>query len=314
MPTYRERAELSANRLERVQLEDGRFLYSVHPDRGIERRDNLVRQAGCAYALAFASRREAAARTLRFLSDNARTSVSGDLFVPEPGRTRGKLGVVALAALAGLSEMEPTLRQAQRPDGSFRCWLGDGPLPRDGTKADYYPGQTLLALARGGEHDVVARSFDWSRGRFRSAPSPAFVGWQALAWTAEAEHLPEAPAFVFELVDWLLQFQLTRRWRSREHDGGFSFGTAPGSSSLVYAEAVLAGLNTAHVAGDVKREARYAHAARNALAFCARLQLLEGPEDCCGGFTRSLTDAEMRCDNDQHAITAFLTAAELLQS
>jgi hypothetical protein len=329
---YLERAELAANRLLRVQLADGRFLYSVHPARETEQADNLVRQAGCAYALALASRHdvssatdyaEAAARTLRFMSKEARISANGDLFVPDPKRERGKLGVIALIALAlnscdgtefaGLAEQaETTLRRAQRADGSFRCWLGYERLPPDGTKADYYPGQALLALSRAGAHDVVDRSFTWSRERFRSDPAPAFVGWQALAWANEVEHFGDAAGFVFEMIDWLLRSQVGRKRFTAEHSGGFSFGSPPGAASLVYAEAVLAGVRAARQAGDDKRSRRYTRAATEALSFCARLQLRGVNGDCDGGFTRSLTDLEVRCDNDQHAITAFLTGAELL--
>jgi hypothetical protein len=324
-------ADACVDRLLRVQRPSGAFLYETHPNGDLQSEaDSLVRQAGCAYALGYAAKRcsdatragsifAAAARTLCYLRDRAEHSAAGEFFIPEPGQRRGKLGTIALAALAfhelsAPPELETfaqqaaeTIRSAQRPDGSFRCWLGDGKLPADGSKANYYPGEALLALARASEVAAVQQSFSWARARFRVAPEPSFVGWHALVWSTTDR--PEWAAFVFEQVDWLLRHQVRRSPQS----GGFSFGRPPGAASIVYTEAVLGGLRAALTHGDARRAARYEAAAARALAFCLRLQLPPtlAHRNAAGGFTRNLTDQTVRCDNDQHALTALLTAAEL---
>jgi hypothetical protein len=130
--------------------------------------------------------------------------------------------------------------------------------------------------------------------------------------------MSEIYQFVFEQVDWLLLFQHTEgRGSPREYWGGFKFPTSPNFSSATYVEAILRACDLASLAADSGRVRRYREAALQGLEFLLRLQVLPGteaffpqPQLATGATTASLESFEMRCDYDQHFLTACLTAVD----
>jgi AMMECR1 domain-containing protein len=337
----------AAEYLVRNQLADGGYLYRYRPLEGRGSNDdvNVVRAAGCAYAIAYAASAFAGAREHRRWRASAGLAVAGlaaraapangNMIIPDADTAdTGKLGAVALLALAA-SYLEgdavadcytaaiATLKRARRDDGTFRCRLGeDGD---DGSAVDFYPGQALLALsgaaARGDEESTsIARgAFARYRDHFRRYPRSAFVLWQSDAWlrfaALDAGRREEYEAFVDEQMDWLLQ------WQIADDDGlgaggGFSGdGSAPRVSSLVYAEAIWRAAFAAGRRGDMARNERYRMAATSAMRFCARLRIdeellpyLPDPSRSLGGFVASSSDYEIRSDYAQHAITCGLAA------
>ena len=164
----RARVRLAADRLLAVQSADGYYLYRFHPFKNQEESGpgNLVRQAGCAYALARAAdaaedseRRSLLAASAGRVLDALLGRIvveGGTVFIedlPKAGKpVRGKLGTIALTlaavqspSLAGRYETERTrlveaILACQRADGSFRCtagqhlrgrrWQEPGLLPR----------------------------------------------------------------------------------------------------------------------------------------------------------------------------------------
>jgi hypothetical protein len=147
------------------------------------------------------------------------------------------------------------------------------------------------------------------------------VGWHADAWSRAAllDSNQEYAEFVFEQIDWLLQFQLQSQDRPFT-SGGFSWnGKPPGYSSIVYTEALARGTALAHKCGD-KRWLKYGDAFRAGMAFCSRLRLTSeqsiffpDPERAIGGMATSLSDFEVRSDVVQHAITLGLAALDIME-
>lgn len=216
-----EGARLAADRLMNVQGGDGYYLYKFHPFSGRQTPGpgNLVRQAGCAYAMARAAdsaaepgRRDVLAASAGKAADALLRRVVlelGRVFVIDLSRPRapvhGKLGTLALtlATLQRRSMDEryrPERQQLtegilswQRPDGSFQCRTDSTSVAADGTGQDYFPGEALLALSaelRAGSKDArraMAAALPWYRARFRAHPTTAFVPWQIEAWRQYAD-------------------------------------------------------------------------------------------------------------------------------
>ena len=252
-----------------------------------EGRGNQVRQAGCALALARVADVTAgpdnacaagARRAIAWLFGSSVTLPDGRLHLVDPNTGQVKLGLAALA-LAALqcsslvedyaAERENILRgiiAMQRDDGSFRCLEPDHP-ESEGGKQDFYPGQALTVLC-GELHKnpllpkrAIEAALPWYRGYFRRNPTTAFVPWQADAWRmfsewrCEAEgdgvHHREAASFAFEMVDWLLQFQIEENNDPADTAGGFCrAGSEPGASTATYTEAIIRAFGLAQRLGD----------------------------------------------------------------
>jgi hypothetical protein len=346
------------DRLLAVQDSAGLYMYRYHPfrNRVPPGPAHLVRQAGCASAIAWSAaqaemgserRKQLALSTqsaIGWLMARISVSGNGEVVFEDPNaanlKRRGPLGSIALTALAlergaeAAPEIQQTLmatlRRRQNPDGSFRCFSDTTNIADDGTSQDYYPGQTLLALAHAAKRDDTAaresvkRAFRCYRDRFRQRPSTAFVVWQAATWRTllEADHdhaaLDEEHAqFVLEIVDWLTSRQLD--WGNAPHPdfvGGFARSHGlPNYSTATFTEATVHGLAVATLIGDEAHADRYRRAVRLGLRFVLKLQiapalatLFPDPRRAVGGTTRSLSDFALRSDFDQHTITAMLAA------
>jgi hypothetical protein len=358
------RASWSAGRLLAVQSADGYFQYRSHPleDRQQPGPGNLVRQAGCAFALTRLADRTEDPGTRRRLASAAgstldallgRATGNGQAWhirdLPKPGKPdHGKLGTLALTlaamqspSLAGRHEnhrerLLNAILACQRPDGSFRCRTDSTSAADDGKSQDYYPGEALLALAteaRAGSAEAekaMSAALPWYRAWFRTRPATAFIPWQLSAWALHADwasglNRPVTPgarecsAFIFEMADWLRQIQLTRPQAPHpELAGGFaSPGRLPTCSSASYTEAMIRAFGAAEQSGNPKRAKRYRETSLLGLEFVRRLQITPetaspfgDPSRTVGATTASLFDLTMRCDYDQHTLTAFLAALE----
>jgi hypothetical protein len=203
----------SLRRLIRLQGSDGKFLYKYHPSQGIRvaASYNIVRHAGCAYALAWALTRnetkgeeglESAARIAITYLVSLLKEYDRGVYVSECGRDLGNLGATALLSCAISFEpfrdeyaelyvlLRSSLTSAQRDDGSFVCKF-DAPVSFPEKGQDYYPGQTLLALARYWELGLnysampalIRQAYEYYRKRFQSTPNAGMVLWHTDAWT-----------------------------------------------------------------------------------------------------------------------------------
>ena len=208
-------------RLLTVQTAPGYYAYRYFPfeDRFQDGPGNLVRQAGCAYAVAWSAQHEAQPARRRWLAESARRALAwllghrrldpaGGVHLddegPQHGPRPGKLGAGALALLAlqyvALHEADPVAHRLllegvagrQNPDGSFRCFATTTDVSSDGRAQSYYPGEACLALARlarrtGSAPCDLEATFEWYAARFRRRPDAAFVMWHAAAWRTEVE-------------------------------------------------------------------------------------------------------------------------------
>ena len=278
------------------------------------------------------------------------TRLNGLTFIREPGDEPawGKLGATALTALAAQYTPEPfgeaatdlieTLMHLQDGDGRFSCGIGreEGP-----TAQNFFPGEAILALVCNLMQTsdsriirILSRAFYFYKRHFYADPTSAFVVWHTIAWTrlaswlsdnqldrlgSDGPSIAEMRAFVLDQIDWLIEQQHTKDTTNREeYVGGFKVPTPPSASSAAFIEAVNYALRAAKLAGDDLRLLKYRESAMIGMEFIMRLQVLAGsavffprPELAIGGVTQSLESFDMRCDHDQHFLTACLTAMDV---
>jgi AMMECR1 domain-containing protein len=326
---------------------DGSISYKYNPLTDVSKREatNPVRASGCAYAIALAASssyitdaNKATNCAIRAVDNILRNSVddlNGGCYISEskslPG---GKLGSTALLLLSITSPslrslygdripgLLTAIKSLQADSGLFRCVFGSAETSE--SQINFFPGQALLALvteASAGDEScryAYRVAFEPYRKHFRSSPATAFVGWQAEVWSRAAilDHNSEYADFVFEQIDWLLQFQI--RQDGSHHNGGFSWnGRAPNYSSIVYTEAIArAAILASEV--DMDRFTRYRDAHRVGIDFCSKLRLVTEqslffakPHRALGGVVTSLSNFEVRSDIVQHSISLALATLDL---
>ncbi|MBI3928083.1 MAG: AMMECR1 domain-containing protein [Armatimonadetes bacterium] len=207
-----------------------------------------------------------------------------------------------------------------QPDGAISEHPGARGLAMD---HDYMPGSALLALATyaraTGAPDALpdlTACLEWYGRRFRIAQPWGMVGWQAQAWTAVHELRPtdEIARFVFEMVDWALEYQHRKSgmFLAELHPEG------PGFHTAFLAEGVADAWKLAHSLGATARARRYGHSCREAFRFTQRLIIrpedtfcMVEPNRAVGGVRGALSVSDVRIDYVGHALRALLKAVRV---
>ena len=328
--------------LVRHQRKDGLFRYLFqHQTQRWSSDDSIVRQAGCAWAMARLARRLPdagfAAPTTRALEGLERTSLKrggpGNLAYLQVGDDPPRLGAIPLFLLAadewerhspieeGTRErLAATLLAVQSPEGGFGVEARG--LTLEGSET-YYAGQIALALARRFEVTGRQRMAEsglaavryyqqwWDDGN----QDLSFAAWMLQACEAwyRLRNDDEARDFGFQMADWALQFQhpddVNLLW-------GGAFGNTPGIGTAAYTEGIVRAVAIAEQAGDEERVERYSTSVRGAMRFLMQLCVEDpdlaftgGPEQR-GAVRSSLRRRSLRCDNAQHFVMAALGAVE----
>ncbi len=353
-----EELRASARRVARYvqyrQNQDGTFSYEFLPGRDMywPVEQNWVRQAGTAWALAgYASgskdpeASDTARRSLDALAKMIRPvkDVPHASYVHTPD-DKHALGTTALTALAMMDAPNPKRYEdalmgliqgmvwMQRDNGSFNT---NFPPSLESSSQRYYPGETLLALARryeqtgdGALRKVCDRALPFYQEYFRTRPDPSFVPWQTQAWAklARKTQLERYAAFVFEMSDALVETQVLLEDTTASprplpiYDGAFDpendgvMGIATG----VYIEGLVEALRTAEAFKDAPRAGRYRHAVEKGIRFVVQLQFREeegyyvrSPLDVYGGFRNTPINPTLRIDHCQHGLAALMGAADI---
>ncbi len=336
----------------RHQRADGSFAYeyqspSAESEGGWTPYDQLVRQCGCAWAIAFVGRLtrdrkigEAAARAIGgILERHLRRDGPGRLFYLEDMYGEAKLGATPLLLLA-MSELGSALRvpretveqltasllAVQSPDG--RLGTSARGLELEGSET-YYAGQIALALARlyaqrrrPRLRAAVERSMRHYRERWadQSERDLSFTTWMLQAcdqWHVVADEASAAEArdYAYEMADWALEDQQDSSSANPLWVGAFQ--NTPGIGTAAYSEGIASALAIAQRAGDEERAARYRDALLLSMRFLLSLSvegvehaLVGGPEHV-GGVRSALHRSGLRCDNAQHYLMSMLRARAL---
>ena len=332
----------------RHQRPDGSFAYEFSPsEQAWSPFDQLVRQCGCAWAVAMVARLtrdrnigEAAARAIGgILERHLRRDGPGRLFYLEDMYGEAKLGAPPLLLLA-ISELGRSLRlqresveqltasliAVQQPDGRYGTTARGMELEGSET---YYSGQIVLALAR--RHAIrprprlkasVERALRHYSERWQdeSERDLSFTTWMIQAcdqWDAlESERTGElAREYAYEMADWALEEQHGEDCENPLWVGAFQ--NTPGIGTAAYSEGIASALSIAQRAGDEERASRYRDALLLAMRFLLQLSI-DGPEHALvggpehiGAVRSALHRSSLRCDNAQHYLMSMLRARAL---
>ena len=333
----------------RHQRPDGSFAYEYAPpadgkDGGWTPYDQLVRQCGCAWAVAMVARLtrdrgigEAAARAIGgILERHLRRDGPGRLFYLEDMYGEAKLGAPPLLLLA-ITEMGSSLRipretveqltasllAVQTPDGRFGTWARGMELEGSET---YYAGQIVLALARlygvrkrQRLRTAVERSLKHYQSRWQDEDERdlSFTTWMIQACDQWHALLGDdlSRTYAYEMADWALQEQHGEDCDNPLWVGAFQ--NTPGIGTAAYSEGIASALSIAQRAGDEERAERYRSALLLSMRFLLTLSLdgpdhaLVGGPEHVGAVRSALHRSGLRCDNAQHYLMSMFRARAL---
>jgi hypothetical protein len=250
-----------------------------------------------------------------------------------------KLGAISIAALA-LSdhpdsadfsqEIEALLASTKylwREDGSFETFYR--PEARSGQNQNFYPGETLVYWSelykQTGDQELLhmfMQSFDYYREWHRENINPAFIPWHTQAyytvWKMTDDE--ELKNFIFEMNDWLIDFQEIEKSIYADTQGRFydsdrpQYGVPHASSTGVYLEGLVDAFLLAKEVGDEQRQEKYGRAIRYAIRSLMQLQYVDEidmyyisqRDNVLGGLRTTVYDNSIRVDNVQHGLMGIL--------
>ncbi|HEY6393145.1 MAG TPA: AMMECR1 domain-containing protein, partial [Bryobacteraceae bacterium] len=329
-------ARLHSEYLLRNQRPDGSLYFTYYPfENTLFPGIDVARQAHAAWTLARAGLVDAAVAALKYVlsqPENEAMALARDAFLLlalcEPGMSaiadRGALAEKLLATIDRHGRVTtwrpPPAPAAQEDDVEDDDDEDDE--EEEGTVEpeelqNYVPGQVLLALAAAQKTGVIAidekkieRAFRYYRHRFRYKRDFGQVSWMALsaaAW-ARLNSQRECAALVFEIADWILEFQ-------QGTSGAFVTDhqpDTPGYTTAVYLEAIAAAFQTA-AQFDPALSRRYDDAFNRGFAFLDRLiiqdrdsSVLPNADYAAGGLRENLYSGHVRIDFVQHSLAAIL--------
>jgi hypothetical protein len=339
-------AELASAWLVRLVQDDGRMLYLYFPSRGEESTgNNMIRQWMATLALdriaafrgADTSFVELTKKNILFNLDHFYVVENGLGLIDFQGEV--KLGAIALAALAlhehpGHSEFKSEIEALSagietlwNEDGSFETFYR--PEGRSGQNQNFYPGETLLfwstLYAENRDPDLLNRfmqSFTYYREWHRQNINPAFIPWHTQAYynVWKITRNEELRNFIFEMNDWLLDFQEIEGSPHPDLLGRFydssrpQYGPPHASSDGVYLEGLVDAYLLAKETGDSQRQDAYALAIRYGIRSLMQLQFtdeidmyyISKTDNVLGGLRTTEYDNSIRVDNVQHGLMAIL--------
>ncbi|HXG13097.1 MAG TPA: hypothetical protein VNK04_25290 [Gemmataceae bacterium] len=343
--------------LYRMNGPDGRFVPGYLPAlKAVMGGDHYLRQVAAAFALARAARYTGEERYAARATQAVLTLLGETVVVPGdpparhtslPSNVINRLGAAGLL-VAAINELPAPkddlleqseqlcnfIRQQQQSDGSLRyndsSEAGESAENPDGI--NHHPGAALYGLMLSQRYrpaawkaDVLRKALAYYRSWWKEHRAPAFVSWQAAAYT-EAFLQTKEPAFaefVSEMSDWLCRLQYDRidprrpLWYGgfREWADGRPVEAAPQVTSAAYAAALAEACRVARQQGDLARHRRYTEALERCLQFLATLQYTDANTQhfadwyrpaLVGAFHASHEDGNLRLDYTQHAVCALV--------
>ncbi len=341
-------ARTGAAWLQRANRIDGTFSYVSTPALwGRSKPEPYLRQAAATVALARAAHHfgdeHAAAlatqTTLRLLLDTAADNPKAPQCRYPTAPAVNRLAAAGLiiraiselpAAQADLLEQAELLcrylYRQQRPDGSLSA--SEPPTTPGADEPDWPAAEALHGVLRSCQQrpapwklDMARKALAFYQPRWRAKRNLTDVPRFSAVY-AEAFALTKEQAFadaVFEMNDWLCQFQYTQ---VGPHLGGFMGcadgkpqATPPDVSTARHVEALAEACRAARQAGDARRHPRYLEALELALPFLMSLQFGETNtrhfsepyrHEIVGAFFASHQDGDLRLDYSQQAVAAML--------
>ncbi len=245
---------------------------------------------------------------------------------------QSKLGAAAFALISVLESDEYNSQKSgltnlilllhNQTDGSFRTFY----MGERNDNQNFYPGEAMLALmllhekTNNGEYiDAVKKSFNFYSDWHRKNRNPAFVPWHTMALYRlhQTDPKKDYADFIFEMNDFLVGIQ-DKDCSKPQNLGVFfdpkheEYGPPHASSTAVYVEGLAYAYRLANELNDKGRAERYRQAIILGARSLIELQFKDDPPNrndfgtVLGGIRTSAERDEIRIDNNQHTIMAFV--------
>ncbi|MEM7585505.1 MAG: hypothetical protein AAF560_19095 [Acidobacteriota bacterium] len=331
---------------------DGRFAYSYLPKTDeVRNRYNILRHAGTIFSMMelYEVVQEpellaAAERAIGYLQRSIQPCTAGEaeaLCVVEDREVKlggNGLAIVALAKyaevtgkrshgdlIAGLGKW---ILATQGEDGEFKIHKQPFPSgPPDRFRSQYYPGEALLALLRGGEDEpswleATARGARWLiEVRDRGVPTDRLNHDHWLLYALDVLHRRQPHPLYLAHASRITQAMLDRQNRRPAYlDWLGSYYRPPRSTpTATRSEGLTAAYQLERDFGSSLRADKILEAIELGTRFQLQTQFrpesalyVADPQRILGGFRRSLENYEIRIDYVQHNISALLALRRIL--
>lgn len=217
-----------------------------------------------------------------------------------------------------LTELAEGILAMQKEDGSFNTHF----TYNSSSGADYYPGECLLSLMMLYKNtgnisylESVEKAFPYYKDYWQNNKNTAFIPWHTQAYKLlyEETNDSEIADFIFEMNDWILNYQILNSIYPDEI-GGFT-KSYPTTTTSCYMEGVNDAFVVAKYVNDTDRIEKYSDAIKKATRFILQTQFtdensfyLTNKSRAIGGFKYSLVDNRIRNDFVQHSVSALIKA------
>ncbi|MDP8221968.1 MAG: hypothetical protein P9L99_01295 [Candidatus Lernaella stagnicola] len=231
-------------------------------------------------------------------------------------------------------ELANHILRSQKPDGSFHSYWPYKGTAAKGRRSIYYPGEAMLGLMRFYAHDPNPKYLDavklsakyFINERFKILGMRLQVppdAWLMIALNELHRVAPEPlyADYCATLVDSMINDQFDRPWEIKypDYDGGYfpyppqvtPAGARMEGITACYQTMDRAGMDTDHIAANIKRAARFQTERIIRPEFA---HLYPNPRRALGAFRNSPVSNFIRIDYNQHNISGLLVTADILGS
>ncbi len=346
-----ESAKLAGAYLTQAVGPDGRFVYSYRPKTDeVRDRYNILRHAGTIYSMMelYQVSREpellsAAERAIGYLRRAIQPCTIGETqaaCVVEDQEVKlggNGLAIVALAKHAEatgtqphtnlISDLGSWILATQDAAGDFTIHKQPFPQgPPDRFRSQYYPGEALLALLRGGGTEpswleAAAKGARWLiEVRDRSVPTDRLNHDHWLLYALNDLHRRQPDPLYLDHATRITQAILERQNRKPTYlDWLGSYYRPPRSTpTATRTEGLTAAYQLERDFGDPEKAQEILEAIKLGVRFQLQTQFrpesaiyLPNPQRVLGGFRRSLENYEIRIDYVQHNISSLLALSQI---
>lgn len=328
--------------LVRIQNPDGSYKYKYDAElNSYSSSNNILRHTGVVYSLLllyeYSGQQkylDSAKKGINFLLENIEYIDDDTAYVYF--NNKAKLGGAALAVIS-LAKLETIENTGQYNDiikdltnfilfmqedagkfQSFYIYNDQFVSPKD---SKIYPGEAMLALVRAYHLfdeerylESLENAFPFYKLEFVRDPNSNFVIWTPVAFVELYKIMPEEKYanFVFQMEDYISEFQYLENYTIREHVGGYG-PELPSINAGSRTEGISDAYLLAKKLSDQTRTERYQKSMLLASNFLLQLQNSEsnvikyqGPDDVNGAFYHNFNSSTARIDYTQHAISAMI--------
>jgi hypothetical protein len=193
------------------------------------------------------------------------------------------------------------------------------------SSVNYFPGEAMLALitlynqTKEDKYlNSVAKAFPYYRTYWRNNKNAAMIPWHTQTYFLlyQVTKNPELIEFIFEMTDWLIDYDQIQKSKYPDKIGGFP-KSVPSSSAAAFLEGITDAYSLAVLLNDTIHIEKYKQSIKIGIRFVLQTQFteqnsfyLKNSTRAIGGFKKSLVSNNERVDYTQQAVRALIKTYE----